>query len=161
MKNYGNFNILFEIDAKFVGSSLLYPFLGSACVSYWHQKHRTSMSVSMGDKSTHSVLPNEALVPRGCMHSACRTRPSFHELYFCCHGKHSQTETGFKMNFLPVKGENFTTFYCIVLTFRLAKIQWLAKEIFVFLSVGYVLFMDDDSRRKVDYLDDGWVLGSE
>ena len=30
----------------------------------------------------------------------------FCELYFCCLGKRSQTETGFKMNFLPVKGEN-------------------------------------------------------
>ena len=140
MKNYGNFNILFEIDAKFVGSSLLYPFLGSACVSYWHQKHRTSMSVSMGDKSTHSVLPNEALVPRGCMHSACRTRPSFHELYFCCHGKHSQTETGFKMNFLPVKGENFTTSYCIVLTFRLVKNTMASQRNISFLKHRICIF---------------------
>lgn len=37
---------------------------------------------------THSVPQSKALVPRGCAHAACETRPSFRELYFCCVGKH-------------------------------------------------------------------------
>ena len=87
--------------------------------------------------------------------SYCGTRPSFltvvltpptewgphsatRELYFCCLGKHSQTETGFETNFLPTKGENLITSYCIVLMFRSAKIWWLVKEILVSWSIGCI-----------------------
>ena len=65
-----------------------------------------------------------------------------------------------KINFLLMKGENFITSYCIVLSFKLAKIRWLVKMI-VFWSVRRILFMNDDSRHEVDDADDGWVLGSE
>ena len=88
----------------------------------------------------HSVPWNEALTPCSCAHNTHKTRPSFCELYFCCLGKHSQTETGFKRNFLPIKGENPITSYCIVLTFKSAKMRWLVKEIWVFWSIGYVYF---------------------
>ena len=63
---------------------------------------------------TRSVLRNVGLLPHGCDHAARRTRASFCELYCHCLGKHSQTETGFKTNFLPMKGENSTTSYCAV-----------------------------------------------
>ena len=53
--------------------------------------------------------------------------------YFGCLGKHSQTETGFKTNFLPMKGQNS---YCIVLTFKSEKILWLVKEILVSKALG-------------------------
>ena len=84
----------------------------------------------------HSVLRNEALIPCDCVHAACRSRSSLHKLYFCCLGKHSQTETGFKTNFLPMKGENSITSYCIALIFKLAKIWWLVKEILVSEALG-------------------------
>ena len=45
--------------------------------------------------------------------------------------ENSQTETGFKTNFLPMKGENSITAYCIVLMFKQAKIWWQVKEILV------------------------------
>ena len=96
------------------------------------------------------------------------TRPSFltvvleptaeQGLHSCCLGKHSQTETGFKMNFLPMKGENFITSCCVILTIKSAKIQWLGKEILVLWSIGHRLFPDDDSMHKVDDLDDGWCF---
>ena len=76
---------------------------------------------------THSVLRNEALVPCGCAHVAHGTRDSFCDVFFCCLGKHSQTETGFKTNSLPMKGQNSITSYCMVLTFKSAKIWWLVK----------------------------------
>ena len=62
----------------------------------------------------------------------CGMRPSFRKLCFCCLGKQSQTETGFKMNFLLMKGENPITSYCAVLVFKLMKMQWLLKDILVF-----------------------------
>ena len=71
---------------------------------------------------THSLPWNEALVPCGCVHDAHGTRPSFCELYFCCLGKHSQTDISFKMNFLLMKEENFITYCCIVLMFKLVEI---------------------------------------
>ena len=73
-------------------------------------------------------------------------------------GKHSQTETGFKTNFLPMKGENSITFYCIVLALKSAKIWSLVKEILASEALG---IMDYDSEHKVDDLDNGWVLDSE
>ena len=79
-----------------------------------------------------SVKRNEGFVPRGCGHAARGSRPSFPALYCRCLGKHSQTETGFKTNFLPMKGENSTTSYCAVSTFKTAEIRWLFKEILVF-----------------------------
>ena len=50
--------------------------------------------------------------------------------------KHSQTETGFKTNCLPVNGENSVNSYCVVLTFKSAKIQWLVKEILASEALG-------------------------
>ena len=82
----------------------------------------------------HSVLRNEALVPCACAHATCRTRPSFRKLYFCCLGKHSQTETGFKTNSLLMKGENSITSYCFALTFKLAKVWRQVKEMLVLFS---------------------------
>ena len=106
----------------------------------------------------HPVPQNEALVPSSCAPAARRTRASFHELYFCCLGKHSKTETGFKMNFLPMKRENSNSSYCVVLTFKAVKIQWLVKEILVFWSPGHILFMDHDSEHEVDDLMDGCLI---
>ena len=71
---------------------------------------------------THFVPQNEALVPR--------------KLYCRCLGKHGKTETSFKTNFLPMKRENSITSYCIVLTFKSAKIWWLVKEILVSEALG-------------------------
>ena len=45
----------------------------------------------------------------GTIHTNHRISPSFHKLYFCCLGKHSQTETSFEMNFL-------SPFLCIAQT---------------------------------------------
>ena len=60
----------------------------------------------------YSVPRSEALVSRDCAHTARATRPLFCKLYFCCLGKHSQTETGFK-NELP-SVENRETFYFLL-----------------------------------------------
>ena len=38
----------------------------------------------------------DAFVPHSCARDACGTSPLFHKLYFCCLGKHSQSETSFK-----------------------------------------------------------------
>ena len=75
--------------------------------------------------------------------------------------KHSQTETGFKTNCLPMKGENCITSYCVVLSFKSAKLRWLVKKKRVFYSIGCILFMDDDTERKVDDSVDGGVLDFE
>ena len=40
--------------------------------------------------------------------------PEFCELCFWCLEKHSQTETSFKTNFLPVKGDSSLTSCCVV-----------------------------------------------
>ena len=80
---------------------------------------------------THSISQSEALVLHGCAHTASGVRPLFREVYFCCLGKHSQTETGFKTNVVVMKGENSITSYCIVLTFKMVKVQWLVQEILV------------------------------
>ena len=53
---------------------------------------------------THSVPRNEGLIPRSSAHAAHRTRTSFCKLYCRCLEKHSQTETGFKINFPLMKG---------------------------------------------------------
>ena len=76
---------------------------------------------------TRSILQNEALVPHGCANAARGLRPLFHKLYFCCLGEHSQTEISFKTNFLVMKGENSMTSYCVIMTFKCAKIRWLVK----------------------------------
>ena len=67
----------------------------------------------------HSVPRNKALVSRGFAHAAPGMSPSFQKLYFCCLGKHNQTETHFKTNFPLMQGENSVTSCCIVLAFRL------------------------------------------
>ena len=56
-----------------------------------------------------------------------------------------------------MKGENSITSYYIVLTFKLAKTRLLIKEILVFCSTGYILFMDDNCEHKVVNSDDGFV----
>ena len=109
----------------------------------------------------HSVPWNEAFVPCGYARAAHGTRTSFCKLYFCCLGKHSQTETGFKTDFIQMKGVSSIPSYCVVLTFKSAKIWWLVKEIFVFWSIGYIRFTHDDSEHEVDDSEDGWVLDSE
>ena len=98
--------------------------------------NRKSLQKFSGSRLTHSVPRNQALVPCGCPHAAHRMRPSFRELYFRCLGKHSKTETSFKMNFFPMKGKNSITSYCIVLTFKSAKIQWVVKKILVSEALG-------------------------
>ena len=98
---------------------------------------------------THSVPRNKPLIPRGCANAAHGMRPLFHVLCFCCLGKHSQTESSFKTNFLPMKRENPITSYCVVLTFKSAKMRWLINEILVVWSTGCILFMDDDREHKV------------
>ena len=116
---------------------------------------------------THSVPHNEVLVLHGCAHAACGAKPSFWKLSICCLGKHSQSETDYKTNFLLMKGENSTTSYCIVWMFKLAKILWLVKKKKTpkqkkfFWRVGYRLFLNGDSEHKFDDSDDGLVLGSE
>ena len=107
---------------------------------------------------THLVPWNAALIPHGCAHATHGTRPSFCKLYFCRLGKHSRTETSFKMNFHQMKGETSITSFCIVLMFKSAKIWWLVKEIFVFRSIWSILFKDDVCEHKTGDLDDGWVL---
>ena len=59
---------------------------------------------------THSVLWNKALIPHSCAHTASRTRPSFHKLYFCCLGKHNQTETSFKNKLPAIEGRELCHF---------------------------------------------------
>ena len=49
----------------------------------------------------------------GRIYTNHRISPSVHKLYFCCLGKHSQTETSFEMNFL-------SPFLCIALTLTLS-----------------------------------------
>ena len=88
----------------------------------------------------HSVPWNKSLVPHGCAHAARRLRALFCKLYCHCLGKHSQTETSFKTNFLPMKGENSITSYCVVLTFKSVETQWLFEEIWVYWSIWYGLF---------------------
>ena len=85
---------------------------------------------------THSIPQNEALVPHSCAPATCGTRPSFREFCLRHLGKHSQTKTSFETNFLPMKGENSITSYCIVLMFKLAKIWRLVKEILVSEALG-------------------------
>ena len=75
---------------------------------------------SVGGAST--TARNEGLVLCGCAHAARGTRALFREPYCRFLGKHSQTETGFKTNFLAMKGENSITSHSIVLTFKLVKI---------------------------------------
>ena len=109
---------------------------------------------------THFVPWTKALIPCVCAHTTCRTRASFRKRYCRCLGKHSQTETGFKTNFLLIKGQHSNTSYCILLMFKSAEMRRLFKDILVFYSTGYRLFIDIDSQHKVDDSDNGWVLDS-
>ena len=147
--------------ALFSDSLLIVLIAENMCAWTWH----TSLTSVHQNWNicilTHSVPGNEGLVPHSCDHAACRTKALFNKLYCLCLGKHSQTETGFKTNFLPVKGENSIFTYCVVFTFKSAEILWLFKEILVFRNIGYRLFMDDDSKHKVNDLDDVWVHDSE
>ena len=89
------------------------------------------------------------------LNTFCTAQPGPHSLRLCSH--HLQKEDLFSrtllslswktwpnwnwfQNFLPMKGENSITAYCVVLTFKLEKVPWLVKEILVFWSTGYVLF---------------------
>ena len=83
-------------------------------------------------------------------------RPSFCEFCFCCLGRHSQIETGFKTNFLPTKEENSITSYCVVLTFKLARMQWLVKEILISKALGiYFLWILIASIKMMTLTMDG------
>ena len=139
---------------------ILYSMLCAECLwqsGNWHSGDNFRMKFSL----THSVPQNEGLIPRSCAHATRGVRPSFCELYCHCLRKHSQTEIGFKTNVLLMKGENSTTSFCIVLTFKSMEIHWLFKKILVFWSIGYRLYMDVDSEHKVADSDDGWLLDSE
>ena len=86
-------------------------------------------------------------------------RPSFCEFCFCCLGRHSQTEIGFNTNFLPMTEENSITAYCVVLTFKLARMQWLVKEIFVSKALGtYFLWILIASIKKKTPTMDGCLI---
>ena len=102
---------------------------------------------------TYLVPWNEALIPCGCAHAA----------YFCCLGKHSETETSFKTNFRLMKGENSVTSYCIVLMFKLAKkIWWLVKEILVFWSIDiYFLWMMTEIIKLMTQIMDKCLILNE
>ena len=101
----------------------------------------------------HSVPRYKALFPCGCAHTALAL---FCKLCFCFLGKQPNWNR-FQTNFFLMKEENFITSYCIMLTFKPAKLWWLVKETLVFLSIGYILFIDEDSHRKADDSDNGWV----
>ena len=74
-------------------------------------------------------------------------------------GKLSQTETGFKMNFLPMKGENAITSYCTVLTFKSVKIWWLVKAVLVFLKHWiYFSWMMTESIKLLTLTIDGCLI---
>ena len=83
---------------------------------------------------THCVTQNKALIPCGCTHAAHGTRPSFHGLYFHCFGKHSQTETGFKTKFLPMKGENSYRILLRCFDVRISKNTMASKRNISFLK---------------------------
>ena len=105
---------------------------------------------------THSIPQNKALVPCGWAPAARGMRALFRDLYFCCLGKHSQTETSFKRNFLLMKGQNSITSYCIVLTFKLAKTWWLVKELLVSKALGvYFLWILIESIKMMTQTMDG------
>ena len=44
---------------------------------------------------------------------------------------------------------------------QISKTMMASQSSISFGSIGYILYMDDDSERKVDGWDDGWVLDSE
>ena len=95
---------------------------------------------------THSLPRNETLVPPALFLLSWKTQPN---------------QSRFQTNFLPMKEENPTTSYCVVLTLKSAKMRWLVKEMLVFWRIGDRLFMDDDSEHKVVGSDDVWVFDSE
>ena len=59
-----------------------------------------------------------------------------------------------------MKEENY---HCLLRCFdvQISKIMMASQKILVFYSIGCILFMDDDTERKVDDSDVGWVLDSE
>ena len=97
----------------------------------------------------HSVPQNEALIPRTLL------------LWFW---KTQQNRNRFQNEIPSCKERELYHFLLHCFTCKLAKIQWLVKEISVAVfkhRIIYILFMEDDSGHKVDDLDDGWVLDSE
>ena len=44
---------------------------------------------------------------------------------------------------------------------QISKTMMASQSSISFGSIGYILYMDDDSEHKVDDSDDGWVLDSE
>ena len=108
---------------------------------------------------TYSAPQNEALIPHGCAPAARGTGPLFRKFCFCCLEKHSQTETGFKTNFLPMKGENSISSYCIVLMFRLVKIRWLVKDLLVSEALGiYFPWILIVSIKMMTQMIDGFLI---
>ena len=86
---------------------------------------------------THSVPQNEALISQGYAHTAHGTRASFHELYFGCLGKHIQSETGFKTNFLLMKGENSITCHCVGFDIKIGE-NMMASQINISLLKHWI-----------------------
>ena len=103
---------------------------------------------------THSVPRNEAVVLHGCAHATRGRRPSFHKLYFFRSGKHNQTETSFKTNVPSYEGRELYHFqlHCVAVQ--------IGENIMAFWSVRCRLFVNDESKHKVNNVDDGWVLDS-
>ena len=116
--------------------------------SHRPQRMNTFQTVEQGPRSSRlcSRRPqNEGLIPWTLPSPSWKTQPNWNQF----------------QNKLPSdKGRELTS-YCVVLTFKSAEIWWLFKEKLIFLSIGYKLFMDDDSEHKVNNSDDGWVPDSE
>ena len=87
-------------------------------------EHMLSHSWSW-DRLTHSVPQNEALVPCGCAHTARGMRPLFRRLYCCCLGKIQPKWNWYQHELTSDEGRDSITFYCVVLTFKSAKIRWI------------------------------------
>ena len=113
------------------------PEVGAVIAKFWQKQAYAGQAAwasraAMLEGLTHLVPRNKALILQGRAHAAKRNEAPVLQTQLCCLGKHSQTETRFKMNFLPMKGQNSITSYCIVLIFKLARMQWLVKEILFF-----------------------------
>ena len=75
--------------------------------------------------------------------------PSFNKRYCWCLGKHSQAETGFETNFLPVTGKNSSKFLSAVSTCKSAKPRWSCKS----SRCAESNFKDEDNKCETY---DGW-----
>ena len=116
--------------------------------------------MSLKTSRQRTLIHGEHLKDWAACSCCCRgTRPSFSGLCFSCLGKHSYTKTGFKTNFLPMKGENSITSCCVVLTFKSAKSRLLVKEILVSEALGvYFSWIMIASIKLMTRTMDGWLI---